>query len=346
MSRIQKILILLLLSIITITGCSMSKKNHVVEPWSETAFLMGTTLKITIFQEANQDIFIQAMQKVEDIENRMTINKEESEIIALNQRAGVEAVNISKDTLYVLERGKYYSELTQGLFDITIGPLVKLWNIGSEEAKLPEAEEIKIKLTLVNYQDIIINQVESTAKLNKPNMIADLGAIAKGYAADEVKKILQKNKVSSAIINLGGNILTVGSNPDGSPFRLGLQDPYSNRNDYMAIVYLNDEALVSSGIYERFFEEKGKRYHHILNPKTGYPEDNNLAGVSIITSKSIDADGLSTSIFLLGLEKGLEIAESLPDVEAIFLTKDKKVYTTSGVGDKLKVVNEEYVLVK
>lgn len=172
----------------------------------------------------------------------------------------------------------------------------------------------------------------------------DLGAIAKGYAADEVAAILKKHGVKHAIINLGGNVLAIGGNVNGEPFKIGVQNPLNPRGDYMGILNIEDKTVVTSGIYEKYLEKDGKRYHHILEPKTGYPADNSIVGISIITDKSIDGDGLSTSVFLLGLDKGMELIESLDNVEAIFITTDKKVYISKGLKDNFILTNMEYTI--
>lgn len=237
----------------------------------------------------------------------------------LNQAAGKEYTQLSPDTFYVLEKGKYFSELSGGKFDITIGPLVKLWNIGADKAAIPRESEIKAKASLVNYKDLLLNKQNLSAKLNTPGMMVDLGGIAKGYAADEAIRVIKEAGYQHAMVNIGGNVLTLNTKPDGGYWRLGLQDPLKPRGEYMGIVKLNNQTLVTSGSYERYFEVDGKRYHHILNPQTGYPEENSILSVSIITKVSIDADALSTTIFMLGLEKGMQLIENLPDTEAIFI---------------------------
>ncbi|MFZ5945465.1 MAG: FAD:protein FMN transferase [Bacillota bacterium] len=347
--------VIFLILIFIITGCSKGPAPNQdnpagPEPISQTAFVMGTIAKITIYDGIkDESIFTKAFDRVQEIEDKMTINKEtpKSEIIKLNANSGKEYVALSPETFYILEKGKYFSKLSNGQFDITIGPVVKLWNIDTEKAALPDDKLIKEKLQLVNYQNLELNKEQLQAKLLNENMIVDLGAIAKGYAADEVAKILRENNINHAIINLGGNILTINTKPDGTPFRLGLQDPEKPRGDYLGIVKLNNQALVSSGTYEKYFELNGKRYHHILDPQTGYPADNGLVSVSIITTSSIDADALSTTIFLLGLEKGMEVINSLPDTEAIFITADKKIFVSPGINEEnFEIVKEGYQIQK
>ncbi len=175
-------------------------------------------------------------------------------------------------------------------------------------------------------------------------MQVDLGAIAKGYAADEVAKILKENGVQHAIINLGGNVLTLGGNLEDKPWKIGIQNPFNQRGEYLGIISVQDETIVTSGTYERYFEQDGKKYHHILDPMTGYPVENDIASVSIITKKSIDGDGNSTSVLLLGLDKGMKFIENQAGVDAIFVTYDKKIYVTSGIKDRFTITNKEFTL--
>ncbi len=343
----------LLILIAFLTGCApLSPQNNEtsdeIKPTVETTFLMGTLIKITIYDEIEDKQIIQkTFDRIAEIEDKMTITKDngKSEIIKLNNFAGEDFVELSPDTFYVLERGKYYSELTNGKFDITIGPLVKLWNIGTEQAAIPKQTEISNTLQLINHKDLILDQDNFKAKLNNPGMIVDLGAIAKGYAADEAAKVLKEAGINHAIINLGGNVLTLNTRPDGTPWRLGIQDPNEPRGNYMGIVKLNNQTLVSSGVYERYFEKDGAVYHHILNPETGLPEENSILSVSIITDESIEADAMSTVVFLLGLEKGMQMVEDTPNTEAIFITSDNKVYTSSGINEDIfEITNDKYIL--
>lgn len=342
----NKLLIIALLFVIFaafLSGCS-PQKNH-AKPLTKSNFLLGTIVDITIYDSMDEKIIYEAFDRISEIENKMTINKgDTSEIIKLNEASGLHEVSLSPDTFFVLERGKYYSELSGGNFDITIGPVVKLWNIGTDYAAVPNSEELKEAIKLVDFNKLHLDKNKFEAKLDTKGMKVDLGAIAKGYAADEVAAILKKHGVKHAIINLGGNVLTIGGNVNGEPFKIGVQNPLNPRGDYMGILKITDKTVVTSGIYEKYLEIDGKRYHHILDPKTGYPADNSLAGVSIITDKSIDGDGLSTSVFILGLDRGMELVESLDNVDAIFITTDKKVYISKGLKDNFVLTNMEYTI--
>lgn len=343
MFKLKKYLLFILASIIFIFSLSGCTKKE-PEPISKEGLFLGTFCKVTIYDEASRDILEKAFNRISQIEDKMTINKTSSEVININSKAGLDYVKVSPDTFFVIKQGKYYSELSQGKFDITIGPIVKLWNIGTDKARVPSPNEIKNKLPLVDYNNILLNQKENKIMLKEKGMLIDLGAIAKGYAGDEVKRVLAENGVKHALINLGGNLVTLGSKLDNKAWKLGVQNPLDSRGEYLGTIEVSDKAIVTSGIYERYIEKDGKRYHHILSPENGYPIDNSLVSVSIIADKSIDADALSTTAFALGLENGLKLIESLKNVDAIFVTKDSDVYVTSGLKDNFKITDDKFKL--
>ena len=227
----------------------------------------------------------------------------------------------------LLKRGIEYSRETGGKFNIAIEPLTSLWNFSSATPKVPADNDIKEALGHLDYSKIVIEGNHVT--LPDTSYGVDLGAIAKGYIADKVKEYLLGKGVKSALINLGGNVLLVGSKPDGSDFAVGLQDPLGNRNEYKEVVKTSDLSVVTSGTYERNFTEGGKTYHHILDPSTGYPYENDLVAVTIISKTSVEGDALSTSCFALGLEDGMKFAES-HGVHAVFVTKDGRSHYTKG----------------
>ena len=179
-----------------------------------------------------------------------------------------------QDTYSVIEKAVQYSKLTDGALDATIEPIVKLWGIGTDKERVPSKNEIEEKLKLVNYKDIILDNKNSTVQLKRTGQAIDLGAIAKGYTADEIKKVLLDNKISSALINLGGNVFAVGNKTDGTSWNIGIQNPLDTRGQYLGTISVTDKSVVTSGNYERFFIVDGKRYHHIFDPKTGYPSEN------------------------------------------------------------------------
>jgi len=326
-------------SITLLSGCG--KNND--EPISKTEILLDTPCEITIYDKVSASVLDKGFEKLKEIDTKMNANTETSEIAQINKNAGKAYVKVSDNTFYVIKEGKKYGEITKGKFDISIGPLVKLWGINTDHAKVPTDTELKEKLALVNYNDILLKEETKEVMLKNSGMELDLGGIAKGYAGDAVAEVLKENGVNHAVINLGGNIITVGSKPDSSKWRIGVQNPNSERGESLGVVEVTDKAVVTSGVYERFFVKDGKKYHHIFDTATGFPVDNNLVSVSVIVDKSIDGDTYAKA-FCMGLEEGLAFIESQNGVEAVFVTKDSKVYRTSGLKDNFKIIDEGYKL--
>lgn len=337
----KKLLTMIVISILAMgnIGCA---KEDINQPISQTEIFMGTPISITLYDGGNQKILDKVFEKIVEIEDLVSINKENTEITKLNESAGVEKVKLSNLSYDILKKGIEYSKLSNGSYDITIGPLVKLWSIGLEGAKVPSKDEINETIGYIDYNNVKINDYTKEAFLTKEGMEVDLGSIAKGYAADEVVKILKQEDIRSAIIDLGGNIYALGSKNSDNNWKVGIQDPFSDRGKVIGAVEVFDKTVVTSGIYERFIEEDGVRYHHILNPKTGYPYETDIAGVSIIADNSIDADALSTLTFTKGVKEGLKFVENLDNVNAIFITNDKKIYLTENIKDNFKLMNNDF----
>jgi thiamine biosynthesis lipoprotein len=267
-------------------------------------------------------VYRDVFSRLREIENLMSVNLPESDVSRVNAAAGLEPVEVHEDVFTVIERSLYYAALSSGAFDPTVGPLVSLWGIGGEYPRIPPQEEIDAARTLVNWRDVILDRERNTVFLKRHGMALDLGAIAKGYAADEAAAIIGKAGVKRAIIDLGGNILVYGEKKDKSLWKIGIQDPSGLRGSYIGFLEVRDKTVVTSGVYERYFESDGQRYHHILSTETGCPARNGMLSVSIIAGKSIDADALSTMVFALGYEKGKALIESLEDIRGIFVFED------------------------
>jgi len=334
--------ILLLLTISTfLISCKSNDK-----PVEKETFMMNTIINFKVYGKNAEKATEASIKEVNNIEKKMSVNIKNSEVSKLNAKAGVSGEKLSADTYTVIEKSVQYSKLTGGALDATIGPIVSLWGIGTDKERVPSKKEVDEKLKFVDYKDIIFDKKNSTVKLKRTNQAIDLGAIAKGYTADEVKKVLLNNKVSSALINLGGNVYALGSRTDGSDWNIGIQDPLSTRGEYLGTISVTDKSIVTSGNYERFFIKDGIRYHHIFDPKNGYPANKGLISTTIVSDKSIDGDALSTSTYILGLDKGLKLIESMKGVEAIFITNDKKVYVTPGLKDNFNLTNKEFTYEK
>ena len=302
------------------------------DPITATAFKLNTVATITIYDSQDQKLLDGAMALCDKYERVFSRTLPESELYQLNagtlpQEDG--AFILSDSLADLIRQGLYYSELSEGAFDISIGPVSSLWDFTSGTALIPDEQELARALELVDYRQVELDG--NHLRFGMEGMQLDLGAIAKGYIADRIKDYLVSEGVKSAIIDLGGNILCAGVRPDSAPFRIGIQRPFADRSETAAIVKIAGKSVVSSGIYERYFEKDGTLYHHILNPKTGYPYDNGLVSVTIISDLSVDGDGLSTSCFALGLDKGLELIESLPDTYAAFITEDGTLHFSDGL---------------
>lgn len=350
MSALKKsiaLLLTILISIFFLLGCSKRSDGtkSKTEPVSKTETLLGTVCTIKIYDKPEEKIFQAAFDRIRDIENKMSINKDESEVININNSAGIKPVKVSEETFYTIKKGVEYSVASKGNYDISVGPLVKLWGIGTDKARVPSKEEIDKSKSLINYKDIILDDSNKTVMLKKKDMILDLGGIAKGFAADEVEKVLKNNGVNYAIINLGGNVLVMNKNPNGNLWKIGIQNPFSdNRGDIIGAIDVEDKSVTTAGIYERYFEVNGVKYHHILNPFTGYPADNEIAGITIVADKSIDGDGIDTGILLMGLKDGLDYVNSHKELEAIFVTKNKEVYLSDDLKGKFKLSVSDFTL--
>jgi thiamine biosynthesis lipoprotein len=309
--------------------------------------LLGTLCKITVWKPAQRAVDA-AFDRVAAIDGRMSANRSDSEVARVNAAAGGAPVAVSPDTLAVIGAALDLARLGDGRFDPTVGPLVKLWGIGTDAARVPSPAGIAGALALVDWRDVELSAADATVRLRRPGMAIDLGAIAKGYAADEAVAVLAAAGVKTALVDLGGNVLTLGAKPDGSPWRIGLQDPDPAvpRGQHIGLLeFTGAKAVVTSGTYERFFVQDGVRYHHILDTASGAPVLNGLVAVSIVAAKSIAADGWSTLVFASGLAAGRALVESTRgEIEAIFFTEDGGVYATEGARALLRLSDARWQL--
>jgi thiamine biosynthesis lipoprotein len=309
--------------------------------------LLGTLCKITTWGPAERAVNA-AFDRIGEIDERMSTNRAASEVSRINAAAGVAPVAVSADTFSVIREAVAFSRLSDGRFDLTVGPLVKLWGIGTDDARVPSPAEITAALALVGWRDVELSEPDATVFLPRPGMAIDLGAIAKGYAADEAAAVLAAKGVKTALIDLGGNVLTLGAKPDGSPWRIGLQDPDPTvpRGSHIGILeFEGSRTVVTSGTYERYLMQGGVRYHHLLDTTTGSPVQNGLVAVTIFTSRSITADGYSTLVFASGLERGRALVEATGGaVEALFFTDRFEVYATPGIRSLLKLSDARWQL--
>lgn len=313
----------ILLAISLLSGCSRVSG----EPVSKTTTVFDTVITIQIYDKNSEDILDACIRKCQDYENRFSRTKEGSEIYQLNH-AGGNALALSSDTVELINLGLKYSRLSEGKFDITIAPLSDLWDFKNNTGTIPDSAAIEEAVRHVGYQNVLVTG--NTVQLTDPAAAIDLGGIAKGYIADQLKKYMQEEGIRHALINLGGNVLALGGKPDGSSFNIGIQKPFDELGSSITSVKTKNQSIVSSGIYQRYFKVNDTIYHHILDPGTGYPYTNHLLGVTIICDFSAEADALSTTCFAMGLSEGMAYVDSLDSVEAIFITDDYKLHYSSG----------------
>ncbi len=318
------ILFVVVLSVFIVCYGKMQKPE---EPITATAFKLNTVVKVTIYDSQDEKILQDALALCDKYEKIFSRTRTDSEIYLLNEGKLPQEDGyyiLSEECAELIGKGLYYSELSGGAFDITIEPLSSLWDFTSGEKQIPDPQTLVEAQKHVGYEKVELKG--NKIRFQEDGMGLELGAIAKGYIADKIKEFLISEGVESAVIDLGGNVLCIGARPDGEAFRVGIQKPFADRNETVATAGIRDRSVVSSGIYERYFEKDGKLYHHILNPKSGYPYENGLTAVTILSDESVDGDGLSTVCFALGLEKGLELINSLSDTQAVFITEDGELH--------------------
>jgi FAD:protein FMN transferase len=280
----------------------------------------------------------EAYRELDRLGRLLNFYAEDSELSAINRNAGIKPVQVSPDTLEVIRTAVYAAEQTEGGFDVTVGPLVRLWDF--QEKTIPTAEMIDQAKEHVGYRHIVVDTAASTVYLDKKGVRMDLGGIIKGYAADKAAEVLMKNGIESGIVAVAGDIRLFGRQPDGRPWRIGVQNPRQRGEDdgLLATVFLDAGGLSTSGDYQRYFIDKGVRYHHLLNPQTGFPQ-NLCRSVTIVAPTAALTDSLATGIFILGPEKGLAVLEQL-GMGGIIVDRDGRIRMTEGLKDKVQLVGD------
>jgi thiamine biosynthesis lipoprotein len=325
----------LLLVVLAVSCGTKGKKMY-----RETRVALYTVVTITVYaddrQTANAAIE-STFAELERLGKLLNFYSDDSEISLVNRHAGVQPARVSKDTIDVVRKALYVAKSTEGAFDPTIGPIVRLWDF--EKQVLPEEAAIKEKLPLVNYKNVVIDEGHSTVFLRERGMAIDLGGVAKGYAAERAVEVLKKNGITAGIVAVGGEVKPFGTKPDGEAWRVGIKnpDPKSEKDDVIAVVNLSGKAISTSGGYEKFFVKDGKTYHHILNPATGYPVYE-CRSVSIIADSA--PDGFPTGIFVLGPQKGMEVLRRL-GLDAVIIDKDGNSLVTDGIKDNVEFIHKK-----
>jgi len=300
-------------------------------------YSLGTLNNIKIYNCNDESVLDISQNRVNELDDLLSAFKPNSDISKLNSNSGKGYVEIHKDTFMLLSRSIEFSKMSSGAFDISIRPLVELWGIGKKNNFIPSTDEISKVRKLVNYKNIMLDSKNKMAALLKEGQAIDLGGIAKGFAADEVKRILLERNIESAIINLGGNIVTIGNKPDGNRWKIGIQNPLSVRGQNVGVLPITNKAIVTSGSNERFFIKDGVRYHHIIDPRTGIPSNSSILSVTVVSDCSMDADALTTSLFILGPEALFSSSSAFGDLQfdAVFITEELELIATDGIRQQL-----------
>lgn len=298
-------------------------QKYRLKPLKQTEMIMGTLVEITVIP-GNEKAIREAFEALKKVDALMSTYKEDSEISILNREGKAQ---VSEETLEVIEDAIKFSNLTDGAFDITCRPLINLWKKAKKEEKAPTEEEIEEAISLVGYQRIILegNQI----RLEKKGMQIDLGGIAKGYAVDKAIEALKKNNIKRALVNAGGDLYALGTDRQGEKWQIGVQDP-REEDKIIDIIKVKDRAVATSGDYRRYFTLEGKRFSHIVNPKTGLTVQDVPMSVTIIGPDATTTDALSTGVFVLGPEEGMKLIESLPEVEGMIISEGMKKLTSQG----------------
>lgn len=327
------------------TASENDPRELVDEPYERQEFLLGTLVNIKVYDEGKEDALNAAIERIEELDGTFAMTNPSSEVYAINEASGQEPVEVSDEVYYVIEASLNYAEASGGRMDPTIGALTSLWGIGTDHAKVPTQEELDEATALVDYQKVELNEEDQSVYLAEEGMKLDLGSIAKGYITDAATEVLVEEGVSTAIVDLGGDIYLLGASGRGpsDPWRIGVQNPFDDRGEIVGLLPVIDEAVVTSGIYERLVtDDEGNEYHHILNPETGMPFDNEIAGLTVAAETTMDGDALSTVLFSMGLEDGLEYAASLEDVTAVFITRDKEIYVSEGDQVEFELLDDDF----
>ncbi|MBI4824904.1 MAG: FAD:protein FMN transferase [Nitrospirae bacterium] len=339
-------------SILLLTGCT--KEERV---FKKTRTEMFTTVTITVVSDSDkkaEEAIDAGFAEIKRIGELINYYSPDSELTAINRAAGKNPVKVSKDTLDNIMKAIHISDVTAGAFDPAIGPVIKLWGFSKDPSKrfVPDKDAVSNALRLIDYKKVKINEATSEVYLEDAGMELDLGGIAKGYGADKAIEVIKAKGITAALVAIAGDIKGYGRRPDGQSWRVGVQNPRPKTDkksptltkggeggfddDILTALYLTDQAVSTSGDYERFFTQDGKRYHHIIDPKTGFPSESQAISVSVIAPQGYISDGISTGVFVLGSQKGIALLESM-GLEGIIVDADMKVFITKGLKGKVEI---------
>ena len=332
----KKFRVMILLCTLLLTGCGQQSASVSAdaEPQSIDLFAMDTTMTLTAYGDHAEDALAGAKSEIERLDALFSISSESGDIYALNRD---HKADFQEDSLALLNRALEVSASTDGIFDCTIEPVMEAWGFTTQDYRVPEENALNELLSHVDYRQV---QVDGSTVSIPDDVQIDLGGIAKGFTSDRMMQVFADSGVTSGIISLGGNVQALGLKPDGSRWRVAVQDP-KNSEDNFAVIEIEDEAVITSGGYQRYFEQDGTTYHHIIDPRTGYPADSGIIASTIISRDGTLADGLSTSLFIMGVDDALDYWRAHSDeFDAILMDENGTVYVTDGIADRCSLLED------
>ncbi|MDO5601270.1 MAG: FAD:protein FMN transferase [Oscillospiraceae bacterium] len=312
-------------------------QENASSPQVYTGFAMSTVITQTAYGKKAAEAEIELQRRLQAFENRFSMFLAQSDIARINAAAGKSPVSVSGETMGLLKRALELSKTSQGAFQLTIAPVTQLWGITTDHPRVPGADEIARALALVDDDDLILNEEEGTAYLRREGQAVDLGGVAKGTACELARETYEEYGIDSAWLSIGGNIYVRGEKPGGTPFRIGFRDPYQTENSYLASFQMKDRVLAVSGGYERYFEENGVRYHHIIDPATGYPAESDIVSAGVFAQEGTLADFMSTTLFVWGSGRTLEYMRRPDACDVIFLTDTGTLYVSESLRDSFEL---------
>lgn len=303
-------------------------------------FLMNTNVEQQIYGDTAELAYQTVFNKIEELENKLSFFIDTSEIAKINEFAGKHAVSITEETMHILKMAKYIGSISKGAFDITLAPIIDLWRSCGKEGSVPSQEAIDEKLNLCGMDLLELDEDNHSAYLKVAGSAIDLGGIAKGYTADVCLDCYEKMGVKKAFVNLGGNVKAMNTITD-KEWVVGLQDPEEDRGECFGAISISNHSIVTSGDYERYFEVKNEKYHHLIDGRTGYPVKSRLKSTSVVCENSMVADALSTAFFVLGLEKGMELMQKFPQAGVVIVSEDYQVVISDNLKDCFHIIDEK-----
>ena len=322
-----------------------SEENVIPDPYSVEIFSMDTVMTFTAYGERRKEALTDAKKEVQRLDALLSVGNRKSEISIINENG---KGYVTKDAADLITRANEFYRKTDGLFDCTIYPVMDLWGFTTQNYHVPTESELQTALTLVDGSKVMLeNPGEApvaTVTLAKGQKI-DLGGIGKGFTSDRLMELLAQHGIISAIVSLGGNVQVLNTKPDGTPWKVGIQDPADRQGAILGVLEVTDKAVITSGGYERYFEEDGKTYIHIIDPRTGWPVENDLSSVTIVSADGTLADALSTSLYIMGFEDAAAYwKESADPFDVIFVKKDGSIIITEGIADAFETERKVIVL--